>query len=205
MSAFVKLQTAFSISMHCVCVMFVQRFEPRGRRFSTFPYDYYCYYYNSSCCDKPTNQQRCTAVPLWSFFVRSPWRKGSALATKLTIGLFLYFTWFIHIGVSVRFRMGMCMERRERCVCEWVCVCVCVWVCVCMGVCTCPPNQTKHWTTKFIRKWWSCVYVCVCAHACMCVYMCECVHASLCVLLQVLSITLLSSQTLLFCSPANIP
>ena len=41
MLVFVKLLITFSISMYIMCVMFVQRFEPRGRSVTHFQ----CYYF----------------------------------------------------------------------------------------------------------------------------------------------------------------
>ena len=38
MLTLVKLLIAFSVSMHVICVMLVQRFEPRGTNFH-----FYCY------------------------------------------------------------------------------------------------------------------------------------------------------------------
>ena len=40
MLAFVRLLITFSISVYVMCVMFVHRFEPQGRRFTNFRYDY---------------------------------------------------------------------------------------------------------------------------------------------------------------------
>ena len=37
----VKLRITFSISMYTMRVMFVQHYEPRGRRFTIFHYPYY--------------------------------------------------------------------------------------------------------------------------------------------------------------------
>ena len=40
--AFVRLLIAFSVSMYVTCViLFVQRFEPRGRRLTNFHFYYY--------------------------------------------------------------------------------------------------------------------------------------------------------------------
>ena len=39
MLVFVKLLITFSISMYIMCVMFVRRFESRGRRFTIFHYN----------------------------------------------------------------------------------------------------------------------------------------------------------------------
>ena len=39
--AFVKLPITFSISMYITCVIFVQRFQSRGRRFTHFHYNNY--------------------------------------------------------------------------------------------------------------------------------------------------------------------
>ena len=41
MLAWVKLRVTFSLSKYSMCVMFVRRFEPRGRRFTNFHYYYY--------------------------------------------------------------------------------------------------------------------------------------------------------------------
>ena len=45
---FVKLRIIFSISVYIMCVMFVQRFEPCGRRFTNVRYSYYVLRFHST-------------------------------------------------------------------------------------------------------------------------------------------------------------